>query len=190
MNIELLKNISVDKDGNIINTITNKPYKKQRNNRYIRLNGSLISLKKVFKEILNQNICFDDIQNLPAEEWKQIDFNYYISNFGRVKSKSKWKAIILKQQRNSKGYLRVEIHKKKIFTHKLVAKYFLKQPTEKHTEIHHIDLNKNNNNSNNLIYLTKKQHTQIHKKIYENAQKGVNTDYEKLLYSILRKYPN
>ena len=61
MNIELLKNISVDKDGNIINTITNKPYKKQRNNRYIRLNGSLISLKKVFKEILNQNICFDDI---------------------------------------------------------------------------------------------------------------------------------
>lgn len=186
-----LQNITVDNAGNIINQNTKKQYRKIRNNRYIRLeNGSLISLKKVFKEVLNQNICKDNISDLNGEEWKQIDFDYYVSNCGRVKSKSKWKAIILKQHENNRGYKRVEIHKKKILTHKLVAKYFLKQPTEKHTEIHHIDLNKKNNHLNNLIYLTKKQHNEIHKQICENAQKGVNVNYEEVLHTILREYPN
>lgn len=103
----------------------------------------------------NTNICIDDIENLNGEEWKQIDFNYFVSNRGRVKSFVKWKSLILKQRENTNGYLRVELYGKKILTHKLVAKYFLDKPTEEQTEIHHIDLNSQNNNADNLIYLTK-----------------------------------
>ena len=187
-NIDLIKNISIDENGNVIDTITNKPMKLYRNNRYIRLNEKEISLKTVYKQLSNTNICIDDIENLNGEEWKQIDFNYFISNRGRVKSFVKWKSRILKQSENTNGYLRVELYGKKILIHKLVAKYFLDKPTEGQTEIHHIDLNSQNNNADNLIYLTKEQHKQIHKQIRRNQKKGVNTDYAKVLYTILRKY--
>lgn len=186
-NIDLIKNISIDENGNVIDTITNKPMKLYRNNRYIRLNGKEISLKTVYKYLSNTNICVDDIETLNGEEWKQIDFNYFVSNHGRVKSFVKWKSRILKQRENTNGYLRVELYGKKILTHKLVAKYFLDKPKEEYTEIHHIDLNNKNNNADNLIYLTKEQHKQIHKQIRRNQKKGVNTDYAKVLHTILRK---
>lgn len=48
-NIDLIKNISIDENGNVIDTITNKPMKLYRNNRYIRFNGKEISLKTVYK---------------------------------------------------------------------------------------------------------------------------------------------
>jgi hypothetical protein len=50
--------------------------------------------------------------------------------------------------------LAVKLKGKNYYIHKLVAQQFLKQPTKKHTEIHHIDTDSFNNNSFNLIYLT------------------------------------
>lgn len=104
----------------------------------------------------------DRIKDLSGEEWKSIegyDEKYLISNYGRVKSLKKHKAILLRQQMNNKGYYRVALCKKGkmkyVLTHRLVAEAFVENddPTEKNT-VDHIDANKQNNCSSNLRWLS------------------------------------
>jgi len=81
--------------------------------------------------------------------------NYYVSNFGRVRSIIKKTKIerFLKGTDAGNGYLRVDINKKLIHIHRLVAYAFL-GPRPDGLVIDHFDRNKLNNKANNLRYVT------------------------------------
>ena len=72
------------------------------------------------------------------EIWKNIegyDGNYQVSNFGNVKSLYKHNPIILKYSKDSRGYPRVCLSKKKAqkccAIHRLVAEAFIPNPENK-----------------------------------------------------------
>lgn len=108
----------------------------------------------------------------PEETVKEItkynaDERYFISNYGYVYSLCRNVPIKLKTQYDQKGYAYISISyrgkKVNIRIHKLVAEYFVYNDNpQNRTEIHHIDLNKKNNHSSNLIYLTPGEHRKIH----------------------------
>lgn len=85
-------------------------------------------------------------------EWKNISENYRISSTGLVYSVRR--DIILKPDKNSKGYLRVVLdNKRRKFIHRLVATYFVPNPLNL-PEVNHKDGNKLNNNMDNLEWMT------------------------------------
>ena len=86
------------------------------------------------------------------EEWKEIKEHYLVSNFGRVKNKY---GKILKPIKKENGYYRVYLKSKWYPIHRLVAEAFIPNP-DKLPEINHIDLNKSNNNVNNLEWCSRK----------------------------------
>tara|TARA_R110002012_G_scaffold313450_1_gene525063 strand:- start:147 stop:569 length:423 start_codon:yes stop_codon:yes gene_type:complete len=105
------------------------------------------------------------------EIWKEakgFEAYYEVSNKGRVRRK-KGKTVykdgriayfsqtILKQSENKKGYLRVYLSKKsKKHTkavHRIVAETFIDNPENKLT-VNHKDLNKKNNSTENLEWMT------------------------------------
>lgn len=116
------------------------------------------------------------MENLSNEIWKDVnefENQYQISNFGRLRSKSRkinssisrcgfriYKAKIRSQQDNGNGYKQcsVQIKRKRYieYTHRLVAKYFLSNPENKH-EVNHIDADKSNNSVSNLEWCTLKE---------------------------------
>ena len=106
------------------------------------------------------------------EQWKDItgyEGIYQISNFGRVKSLARYtiqkhylEEKILNQHENKKidGYMVVDLYKngkrKKFYVHRLVAQEFIGNILEGY-EIDHKDINKKNNNVNNLKIVTHKE---------------------------------
>jgi len=100
------------------------------------------------------------------EEWKFIDGTnkmFAISNYGRLKSfRSVKEGKILLMTNKKNGYFSVILVSKgckTIYTriHCLVAKYFISERPSGYI-VHHIDGNKQNNNVNNLVYLSNKEH--------------------------------
>ena len=105
-------------------------------------------------------------------QWKDIsgyEGIYQISNFGRVKSLARYtiqkhylEEKILNQHENKKidGYMVVDLYKdgkrKKFYVHRLVAQEFIGNIPEGY-EIDHKDINKKNNNVNNLKIVTHKE---------------------------------
>lgn len=102
---------------------------------------------------------------------------YQISNKGKVKSLSRLikaknnfvtKERILKNQDNSRGYLRVELKvdnkKQKFFIHRLVAEHFIDKP-EGCNVVNHLDCNPHNNNVENLEWTTLKGNTRYMQKL-------------------------
>lgn len=103
------------------------------------------------------------------EIWKRYkDTNYAVSNIGRVKSlgmphKVKdsrgWeyyrtrKGKIQKPIKTSVGYFAVAIHGRQIHIHRLVAECFIPNPENK-PQVNHIDGCKENNNPENLEWVT------------------------------------
>lgn len=107
-------------------------------------------------------MAIDFIEDLQGEVWAYIGgkSRYQVSNKGRVKSLLGRKAIILKQQLNQYGYLRVclsqERGKPKYYlVSRLVAQEFVfNDDVETKTTVHHIDGNKRNNHQSNLQWLS------------------------------------
>lgn len=159
-------------DGKIFNSKSQRYLKLDKFNYTLMKtdgNKKKISLKTLYKLVYNKVFCIDNIKDLQGEQWKVIENtnnNYYISNYGRIKSYANYNASILQQKENSNGYLRVtltESNKSKcIFVHKLVAETFLTKPKGENYEVHHIDKNIKNNNVINLMYVTIEEHYKIH----------------------------
>ena len=87
---------------------------------------------------------------------------YEVSNFGRVKS-LKGHEKILKPANNGNGYLFVYLWKngkgKQSYIHRLVATAFISNPLNKPC-INHIDCNPQNNNVDNLEWVTQRENIQ------------------------------
>ena len=99
------------------------------------------------------------------EIWKDIvgyEGLYEVSNFGRVKS-LKGHEKILKPANNGNGYLFVYLWKngkgKQSYIHRLVATAFISNPLNKPC-INHIDCNPQNNNVDNLEWVTQRENIQ------------------------------
>lgn len=98
------------------------------------------------------------------EEWKTIDDypNYQVSNMGNVKSLNynhTGKEKILKQCKNSKGYLNVTLvnkdGKKNYLVHRLVATAFILNSKPKFKkQIDHINTDRTDNRVENLRWVT------------------------------------
>ena len=105
------------------------------------------------------------------EIWKPIEGYenlYEVSNLGRIKSleRMKWNGRgyqkiperIIKPQKNSKGYLQLQLSKdgkaKGYLVHQLVATAFCENP-HGFKEVNHIDEDKTNNNADNLEWCSR-----------------------------------
>lgn len=115
-----------------------------------------------------------EILSLPNEEWRYIkDFGkrYVISNFGRVVSLSRKvsnhtgyinkPSRLLKPHKDKKGYARTYLDKgdgktRFVPIHRLVAIAFIPNPDNK-PQVNHIDGNKENNNVDNLEWVTNQE---------------------------------
>ena len=93
---------------------------------------------------------------MQGEIWKPIkgyDGNYYVSNYGRVKSTYHASEKFLTPINSGKGYLQVTLFKnhksKKFLVHRLVAEYFVENPNGLYF-VNHKDENKSNNHFLNL----------------------------------------
>lgn len=100
------------------------------------------------------------------EIWKNIKGfeDYQVSNFGRVKSLKRGKEKILKNIVSIDGYYIVNLHKKNKRTtkkiHQLVAIAFLNHnPDGYKLVINHKDINRQNNNLNNLEIVTARENS-------------------------------
>ena len=119
------------------------------------------------------------ITELPGEEWrpvKEYGGQYFVSNFGRVKSMKNAQPRLLVQHKNNKGYFSVALCKNGCsrywLTHRLVAIAFIEndEPLYK-TTVDHIDGDKSNNCANNLRWLSKSDNTREYwKKQREEAE--------------------
>ena len=104
------------------------------------------------------------LENLDGEEWKPIEGfeGYEISNFGRVKSFKKGKAIIRKPVLNI-DYLAIGLwigcKKNHRLVHRLVAEAFLPNPDNK-PEVNHRVGCKFNCHVSNLVWSTSSENTQ------------------------------
>ena len=109
--------------------------------------------------------------NTQIEEWKAVaecNGEYYVSNFGRVKSLKQGKEKILKACLSSTGYYVIGIHlkdnRKNYTIHKLVALAFLPNKNDK-PQVNHKDANKTNNHIDNLEWVTAKENAKHAKDI-------------------------
>lgn len=115
------------------------------------------------------------------EQWKIIDGleRYQISNKGNIKSLI-GEQKLLNPSKDSHGYLRIKLSRKPtakgqyktkdFLIHRLVAEYFC-DDFAKYKEVHHKNLDKQDNNATNLVCLTRAEHAELHKQIREQKRK-------------------
>ena len=178
------KEYYLTEDGMLYNTSTKALKGANRQNNFFikREDGTIrkISLKRLYRLVYEKPYCIDNIKDIDNEIWEIVENtngNYYISNRGRVKSYTAYNAILLKPMRTENGYLRVEIvqnERRAIkLIHRLVAAAFLPKPQSIEMQLHHKDGNKENNEYNNLQWVTPTEHRMIHneRRNKENASK-------------------
>lgn len=93
------------------------------------------------------------------ERWRKIEHlgsEYEISNRGNICKLEKGKRKELTVHKDRCGYLRVSIKGKTYAVHRLVAEAFIQNPYG-YPIVHHIDENKCNNKSTNLLWCTYQQ---------------------------------
>lgn len=140
-----------------------------------------VTLKELYYNVYGLNWCIDNVEDLEREEWRVIEGThnkYMISSCGRCKSLTGYEAIIMKPYITSKGYPRITIiqygEKVSKFVHTLVGQAFLLGNDEIKVgyELHHIDKNPLNANVSNLVYLSEKEHREIHKQLRQQEKES------------------
>ncbi len=123
---------------------------------------------------------------MEEEIWKKIqsdegklEIKYEISDLGNVKSHAYAKERILKGA-HVEGYkaVRLRLQNGKVvnkYVHRLVAEYFIKQPTPNHKLVIHLDYDKTNNNVANLKWVTQEEQV-AHKINGPHHKKGLVTN--------------
>jgi len=123
----------------------------------------------------------EKVKSLPREKWVKIKFkriinnkNYYVSQFGRVKSidKTSKKEVLIKGSKDHRGYDRITSRTPEgietTFIHKEVAKAFVKKGKPKRTYVFHKDFDKNNNNYKNLLWMNRAEMEKYLKQKWEH----------------------
>lgn len=119
------------------------------------------------------------------EIWKDIkgyEGYYQVSNYGNVRSCTRFDGVRIQKGKMMKpnlkynGYLQVGLrkdHKRKWFSiHRLVAIHFIDNP-DNLPQVNHIDCNKQNNNVNNLEWVSSKENLEhAHKNNLIHMRKG------------------
>lgn len=118
--------------------------------------------------------------SLDGEEWREIPETgekYFISSYGRVLSLCYDRIRFLKPFLCGKAnnqYLYVELSGYGLFSiNRLVATAFCEKPPAA-VEVHHKDRNPLNNRADNLVWLTKEQHLEAHRKLRAEAKSKEN----------------
>ena len=106
------------------------------------------------------------LKSLPREKWTAIKFeriinnkNYYVSQFGRVKSvdKTTEKEVLITGSKDNRGYFRFGTRTGKgiesKFIHKEVARAYVRQGKKEKPYVVHKDFDKNNNDYRNLKWV-------------------------------------
>lgn len=174
------------KEGIIYNSKTNKYIKADKDHcfRLKTAEGSYkkISLRSLYKQVYDEWFVVDCIEPISEDEvWKVIpntENKYFVSNYGRIKSLCGIEAIILKPSLN-KGYEKVTIIENGAAVNRLVSRLvaasFLPMPQSIDMQLHHKNLNKLDNRSCNLEWLTVAQHHKLHRELRE-AEKDKKKD--------------
>ena len=128
-----------------------------------------VSRNTLLKIVFGSCFVLKDIDNLPNEEWKQINGSFYFcSNLGRIKSNQLLTTKLLTSDKST-GYERIKIDVgnglKHYLVHKLVAIHFLEPPKEAFMEIHHINNDKLCNKAENLVFLNHEDHVKVHREL-------------------------
>ena len=126
-----------------------------------------VTLKKLYRKVFGKEYCIDSIENYRLEEWKPIaetDGKYLISNYGRLKSYCRYRAIIVKPYSNQYGYYRADIRRNgnrvTALIHRLVANALVINDNPKDNDtVDHIDGDKHNNRASNLRWLSRSENT-------------------------------
>ena len=103
---------------------------------------------------MNNEFTDTELEN---EQWRDVDGYdgmYQVSDLGRVRSLKYGKVKVMKQGKNRKGYLFVNLHRygkqKNVSVHRLVASAFIPNDDESKTQINHINEVKSENRVSNL----------------------------------------
>lgn len=144
-----------------------------------KLDGSYktISQKSLYYLVYGKVFCIDQQPDLQGQHWKLINGtnDYFISDKGRIKSYKSYRSIIIKPflNRDKKGYYRVKLSingkEKNYFVHKLVIQHFRNKPDDyeqnkENYQVHHVNGLSYINQIDNLIWILKDKHKQLHKK--------------------------
>jgi len=105
---------------------------------------------------------------------KEYKDNYIVYEDGRVWSKQRNK--FMKSQIGKTGYISITLNKIPLYLHRILAECFIANPENKRT-INHKDGNKQNNNLDNLEWMT---HSENHKHAYSTLNRKPNINLEHL----------
>ena len=105
---------------------------------------------------------YKKVKNLPLEKWKKIENrDIFISNKGRIKNKNDIEIEII-----GGVYKSIYINGKSFLIHRLVAELFIPNPLNLEI-VNHINLNKHDNRSENLEWITQQDNC-IHSRKFSN----------------------
>lgn len=108
---------------------------------------------KQFRPPIDEDIVANEV-------WVDIDKEYSVSNFGRVKHKFTGRYRLISGSIHSDGYVFVTLHGEQIALHRLIAKTFHRDSYHNNLVVNHIDGNKQNNFADNLEWVTQQKNIQ------------------------------